>query len=174
MIILMNGCNPHDEALREAFRNPANEFRPVPFWHINGRMTTDGIRQALENAKLLSGFGGVAVLPVRKTEPAYLSDEYFDRYEDILRISEQLGIEVILYDDIDFPSGSAGGRLQAEHPEYTRKYLEKCEFRVVGPSRTELPCPDTASYVLTAVSAMNVRTLQVIDLKEYIRWQQLK
>jgi hypothetical protein len=168
------GCRPQDEALREAFRHPANEFRPMPFWHINGQMTTDGIRQALEGAKTLSGFGGVAVLPVRRTEPAYLSDEYFDRYEDIIRICEELGMEVILYDDIDFPSGSAGGRLQAKYPEYTRKYLEKQEFAARGPGRRTFPCPDTASWTPMAVSAMNVRTRQVVDLKEYVRGRQLQ
>jgi hypothetical protein len=174
LIALMAGCKSRDEALREAFRNPANEFRPMPFWHINGQMTTDGVRQALEGAKCLSGFGGVAVLPVRKTEPAYLSDDYFDRYEDILRTSRQLGMEVILYDDVDFPSGSADGRLQAEHPEYTRKHLEKLELRANGPSRLEASCPDTASCVPMAVAAMNIRTLQVVDLREYVQGQQLK
>ena len=42
-------------------------------------------------------------------EPAYLSREYFDRYEEMLRISERLGQKLIVYDDIDFPSGTAGG-----------------------------------------------------------------
>jgi hypothetical protein len=168
------GCRPHDASLREAFRHPAGEFRPMPFWHINGKMTAEGVRQALEDAKSRSGFGGVAVLPVKKTEPAYLTDEYFERYEDIVRTAGELGMEVILYDDIDFPSGTAGGRLQAGYPQYTRKYLEKREYRVTGAGRVTLPCPDTASYVPMAVSAMNVNTLQVIDLQEHVRGRRLE
>ncbi|MDR1865023.1 MAG: hypothetical protein LBR08_05555 [Bacteroidales bacterium] len=168
------GQKPTGESvLREAFPHPANEFRPMPFWHINGRMTGEGVRKALEGAKKLSGFGGVAVLPVRKTEPAYLSDEYFDRYEDIIRFSEQQETEVILYDDIDFPSGSAGGRLQAKYPAYTRKYLVKDEVTVKGAKHLVLPCPDTILYVPAAVSAMNVHTRQIIDLQEYVHDRQL-
>ena len=59
------------------------------------------------------------------TTPEYLSESYFDRYRDILECSEQLGTEVILYDDVDFPSGVLGGRLKQEFPQYTQKRLSK-------------------------------------------------
>ena len=166
---MISCTSSEDKELLESFYNPANMYRPMPFWHINGKMTTEGIRNGLEGAKDLSGFGGVSVLPVGSTKPAYLSDEYFDRYGDILEISKQLGTEVILYDDIDFPSGSAGGRLQKEFPRYTRKYLTKDEITVKGPKRLIQTCPDTSFYHPMAVSAMNLETLQVVDLKEYIR-----
>ncbi len=145
----------------------------MPFWHINGRMTTDDTRKQLTEAKELSGFGGVAVLPVGKTEPKYLTDEYFDQYGHILEISKQLGTEVILYDDIDFPSGTAGGQMQKEYPRYTRKYLAKDEITVKGPQRVSRTCPDTLLYVPMAVSAMNIETFQIVDLKEHVRLNQL-
>jgi hypothetical protein len=162
-------CTSPNEALREAFRHPENKYRPVPFWHINGELTGDGIRERLAGARVLSGFGGVAVLPVGKTLPAYLSEAYFDRYGDILALSEKQGTEVILYDDIDFPSGSAGGQLQAKFPRFTRKYLVKDELLAIGPKRITIACPDTGLYLPMAVAAMNTRTLQVTDLKEQLR-----
>ena len=134
-------CN-HADPLEKEFRNPPNKYRPMPFWHLNGHLTKEGINERISNAKSLCGFGGVAVLPVSpephytngKTcpgmTPAYLSDEYFERYDDMLRKSEELGTEIILYDDIDFPSGSAGGKLVRDYPEYTRKYLLKDEIDV--------------------------------------------
>ena len=160
----------------------------MPFWHINGELTTAGIEQQLTEAKTISGYGGVAVLPVTEgrqwkkdgfispgTEPEYLSDEYFRRYDDILRISKNLGLEVILYDDIDFPSGSAGGRLQKEYPEFTQKELIKHEFDITGPQKIKRNYSDMIRQEeLMAVSAMNKTTLEIIDLENFIHNHQLE
>lgn len=178
-------CSSGNEALKERFATPPNAYRPMPFWHINGRMTKAGIEKEIGDTKSLSGFGGVTVLPVSAgmqwgsenwcpgTEPEYLSEEYFERYGDILRFSEQQGTQVILYDDIDFPSGSAGGRLQREYPEYTRKYLVKEELPVRGGAAVHYGRRDTAS-VLTAVSALNVETREVLDLQAFMRGDTLE
>ena len=181
-VILVLGfasCSSKQDELRTDFENPPEEYRPMPFWHINGHMTRAGIGKELEGAKKLSGFGGVTVLPVSPgtqwgtgkfcpgTEPAYLSDEYFERYADILEVSEKQGTQVILYDDIDFPSGSAGGRLRKEYPQYVRKYLSKEEFTVKGNQPVCRQRKDTAS-VLAAVSALNEQTREVLDLEPYM------
>lgn len=47
------------------FADPGAEYRPVPFWHLNGRLSSDEIVRQLEDAKNLAGFGGVTVLPFR-------------------------------------------------------------------------------------------------------------
>lgn len=46
------------------FADPGAEYRPVPFWHLNGRLSSDEIVRQIEDAKNLAGFGGVTVLPV--------------------------------------------------------------------------------------------------------------
>ena len=98
-------------------------YRPQPFWHINGELTKEGIYEQITDAHRKDGFGGVAILPLTPaqmwngkdicpgTTPEYLSEGYFDRYRDILECSKELGTEVILYDDVDFPSGVLGGRM---------------------------------------------------------------
>jgi hypothetical protein len=177
LFFLLSSCQ---DTLRKDFKNPPNQYRPMPLWHINGCLTTEGIEKQLSEAKNLSGFGGVAVLPVTAhpqvgtgilcpaTEPAYLSNEYFDRYGDILTISDRLGTEVILYDDIDFPSGSAGGKLQKTFPQYTRKYLIKHDFVADGPKKIKYKYPDSIGQLM-AVSAMNLDTLEILDLAESVK-----
>jgi hypothetical protein len=182
---LLSCTSPSDRALREAFLHPANTYKPMPILHVNGRMTTSGIEALLGDAKQLSGYGGITVLPVSAgtrwggntwspgTEPEYLSDEYFDRYGDLLSLSAKQGTEVILYDDIDFPSGSAGGKLQREYPAYTRKYLVKEETFFHGPGRLRWARRDT-SQLLMAVSAMDTATLEVIDLAPFMKGDRLE
>lgn len=59
MTIFLIACKP---GLEEQFRNPPNEYKPMPFWHINGEMTTEGIWQQMRDAKELAGFTGVSEL----------------------------------------------------------------------------------------------------------------
>ncbi len=154
----------------EAFRKPANEYRPMPFWHLNGALTKDTIDKQMRRAKGEAGFGGITILPVsRNMTPKYLSEEYFDRYRDMLEFSRKNRMELILYDDIDFPSGWAGGKILAEYPELTRKVLRKDEYVVTGPEKfsQKLPAADVQSVM--AVTAMNVNTLQLIDLRDQVK-----
>ena len=178
--LLLTGAKPAD-SLRATFADPGAEYRPVPFWHLNGRLSSDEIVRQLEDAKNLAGFGGVTVLPVSPgaqhptgkpcpgMEPAYLSREYFDRYEEMLRISERLGQKLIVYDDIDFPSGTAGGRLLREYPRYTRKLLEMQEFEVCGPARFEHPLAVSDTLRCMAVSAMETASRRIVDLGAAVR-----
>ena len=178
--LLLTGAKPAD-SLRATFADPGAEYRPVPFWHLNGRLSSDEIVRQIEDAKNLAGFGGVTVLPVSPgaqhptgkpcpgMEPAYLSREYFDRYEEMLRISERLGQKLIVYDDIDFPSGTAGGRLLREYPRYTRKLLEMQEFEVCGPARFEHPLAVSDTLRCMAVSAMETASRRIVDLGAAVR-----
>ena len=178
--LLLTGAKPAD-SLRATFADPGAEYRPVPFWHLNGRLSSDEIVRQIEDAKNLAGFGGVTVLPVSPgaqhptgkpcpgMEPAYLSREYFDRYEEMLRTSERLGQKLIVYDDIDFPSGTAGGRLLREYPRYTRKLLEMQEFEVCGPARFEHPLAVSDTLRCMAVSAMETASRRIVDLGAAVR-----
>ena len=169
-----------DNGLHDRFENPPAEYRPMPLWHLNGHLTEDAIRRQIVEAKEKSGFGGMTVLPVSPMghwydghlcpgmTPEYLSDEYFRLYGKMLEVSAETGQQIILYDDIDFPTGSAGGRLLREYPQYCRKYLEKSEFEVDGGTAVNhtFQLGETQSWI--ALSAMNTETLEIIDLEDFL------
>ncbi|MFA5901724.1 MAG: hypothetical protein WC829_21710, partial [Hyphomicrobium sp.] len=166
-----------------SFSNPPNQFRPVPFWHINGKMTTAEIEKQMEAAKSLSGFGGVTVLPVSAgrqhptgkptpgMEPAFLSDEFFARYLDILEAAKKRGMQVILYDDIDFPSGSAGKRMKELYPDDMLKYLEKTDTLLAGAATLNLILRNDP---VMSVVAMNVKTLERLNLAGFVKDKKLQ
>lgn len=167
-------------SVRACFENPPNEYRPMPFWHLNGRLTKETIEEQITEARSLSGFGGVTVLPVSVqpknlsetwpgTNPTFLSGDFFARYLDMLTVSRQQGSQVILYDDIDFPSGSAGGRLLKEYPEYVRKYLVKEELMVQSGTHISKIYAMNARSVFVAISAMNTSSLEILDMKPYLK-----
>lgn len=178
---LLMGCTDNSapyinkqQDMYKDFVNPPNRNRPQPFWHINGNLKKDYIYGQITDAYKKDGFGGVAVLPLTPskmwegsdicpgTGPEYLSEAYFDRYRDILECSRNLGTEVILYDDIDFPSGVMGGRLQEEYPQFTQKRLSKQEFDFIGPKQIKKQV--TTKDLFMGVIAMDIHTKERIDL----------
>ncbi len=166
-----------------SFANPPDQFRPVPFWHINGKLTTAEIEKQMEAAKFKSGFGGVTVLPVSAgkqhptgkptpgMEPAFLSDEFFARYRDILEAAKKQGMQVILYDDIDFPSGSAGMKMKELYPDDMLKYLEKTDTSLAGSATLNLILRNDP---VMSVVAMNVKTLERLNLAGFVKDKNLQ
>lgn len=162
---------------RAAFKSPPNQYRPMPFWHLNGSLTTGEIIKQMDAAKFNSGFGGVTVLPVSPgpqhptglpcpgMKPAFLSDEYFARYKDILQSAKKNGMQVILYDDIDFPSGMAGNRMKELYPDDTRRILEKTDTLISGPRKVEINIRDAQ---IMSVMCLNTQTAERLNLSEFV------
>lgn len=172
MILLLIGCTNSNSDFADRFKNPPDEFKPMPFWHINGELTTEGIRKQMKDARELGGFAGISVLPLAPkkngrpgTTPKFLSPEYLERFQDVLDTAEELDMEIILYDDNDFPSGMAGGKLGELFPQHTMKRLDMVEKTVKGPTRFEEKLHD--GKILSSV-AMHTETLERIELSPYI------
>ncbi len=170
IVVFFMACNP---TLEQQFKTPPNEYKPMPFWHINGELTREGIRQQMKDAKELAGFSGVSVLPLAPkkngeggTLPKFLSEDYLNRFQDVIDVAEELNMEVILYDDNDFPTGMAGGKLGELFPEHTMKRLDKIEKEVRGPENFIDPVPEG---ILMAAVAMNTGNLERIEILEFIQ-----
>lgn len=163
LLAILTSCN---NSLENQFRNPPREYGPMPFWHINGELTTEGIRQQVTDAND-AGFTGITLLPLAGynnkigTSPKFLSDDYFDRFQDMLDVAEELDMEVILYDDNDFPSGMAGGELGELFPEHTMKRLDKIETEITGPA---VYTDSIKAVKLMAAVAMNSETQERIEI----------
>lgn len=144
----------------------------MPFWHINGELTTEGIRKQITDAKELAGFSGVSLLPLASsgnkigTTPEYLSKAYFQRFQDFLTVSQELNMQVILYDDNDFPSGMAGGKIEELYPDHTMKRLDIIEKDINGPSIFTDSIPGVQ---LMAAVAMNLETLERIEISKFVK-----
>ncbi|MCF8362669.1 MAG: hypothetical protein K9G70_08620 [Prolixibacteraceae bacterium] len=143
----------------------------MPFWHINGEMTTETIWEQMRDAKS-AGFTGVSVLPLAEkkngrpgTTPKFLTEKYMQRYQDVLDAAEALEMEVILYDDNDFPTGMAGGKLGELFPKHTMKRLDKIEFEINGPTVFSETIPEVKIMAVVAMNQKNER----IDLSGKIR-----
>lgn len=151
----------HDKA---AFKNPSKQFMPMPFWHMNGDLNDNEIVRQMKDAKRMN-FSGLAILPMYNMTPEFLSDPYFEKYQLILETAKKMDMNIILYDDTGFPSGTAGGKIERDFPQHVRKSLEKIEIEIKQR-------PFFKSFVpqgnLMAAVAMEMNSKERIDLAPFI------
>lgn len=156
--------------MEEGFQSSSAEYRPMPFWHVKGDVEKSEIMKQIAEADS-AGFGGVTFLPIYGMTPEFLGDEYFSLYGDVLSDLEKRGMKAVLYDDISFPSGTAGGEMERKFPDYTRKRLDRTVYEVNGPRTFTSEVP---SGVLMSAVAMNESSKERIDLSKYISDGKLK
>ena len=93
-------------------------LKGLPLWHTNGELSDEIIQEIFEVGQK-NGFGGITFLPLTMTTPKYLSEEYLTQYGKMLDEAKKLGMPIIFYDDVDYPSGTAGGEMKEKFPDST-------------------------------------------------------
>lgn len=96
-----------------------NQFGAVPFWFWNGDQQEAEITRQLDLAKA-GGWRGLAVHARCGNRTPYLSDRWMQLVRHTCIEAKKRGLEIWLYDEEGFPSGSVGGRL----PEKGEKYQQ--------------------------------------------------
>jgi hypothetical protein len=103
------------------FRSPPAASRPMPLWTWNGKVTKEFIRRELKRFHE-EGFGGVFIHPRAGLETEYLSDEWFDLWNEALQTAKKLGMQCNVYDEDTYPSATAGGHVFANFPHACAQY----------------------------------------------------
>ena len=93
--------------------NPPRHSAPCPFWFWNGTMNADEIKRQMRLMReagitefLIHGRYGL------KTE--YLSEDWFAAVRAAVDEAKKTGMRAWLYDELNWPSGSAGGKVTAD------------------------------------------------------------
>lgn len=114
--------------LYKDFQNPGAAWRGKPFWSWNGELEADELaRQSHVLGQM--GFGGYFMHSRSGLLTEYLGDEWFDLINSTADAGEKDGLEVWLYDEDRWPSGSAGGKV-SQDPKYRMKSLTLFETPV--------------------------------------------
>ncbi len=177
--MMKNKMNRDYRELKREFVSMPIQYRPVPFYHMDGKFAEGGelTPEVAKNIALYkkSGYGGITPLPVSAkeghaaTSPTFGTEEYYDSYKALLDKAKEQGMSVIFYDDLDFPSGRAGGELARVFPESTALELKRFEYECMEGStiRRELHGEDGAR--LQSIVAVEVDERSVIDLREFVK-----
>ncbi len=175
-------CSPKDQALREAFADPSSEYRVtgalslLPMRGFGQPQDTtfdkaveiERIRKEIDS-NVANGYGGADVSPSRHP---FFTDDWFDLYRAAAEYSKEVGQHIVMYDDIEYPSGTAGDRIKDLYPELRVKLLTKTESEFSGPCRISgLSVPYEGELVGTV--AFNPSTYERIDITDRLVGKEL-
>jgi hypothetical protein len=165
------------------FKSPPAAYRGHAMWRFN--LTTLNEKAVIEGIEEMAklNYGGFFIEasggPTTGLSEAYLqtfrrppssqgvvfgSDEYFRFYHLALEEAKKQGLEVILYDDYSFPTGTVAGQLYSKYPEHVAKNLNMAERDATGPTKIELAIP---KGIYVGAVMMNRATFEVRDISDH-------
>jgi hypothetical protein len=115
-----------------AFRVPSRDFGILPFWFLNGELDPAEMRFQLRELRD-KGMHGVVFHGRYGLELPYLSDAYLERIRLGVEEANRLGLAAWIYDEMNWPSGTADKRVLKARPDLAQRYLECVSFTITGP-----------------------------------------
>lgn len=104
---------------QKAFR----EFGPVPWWAWNGKLDFAVMEKQLEQMKSM-GIDEFFIYPSMGLEyPNFLEESWFEYVGWTIAQAKKLDMHVWIYDDANWPSGTAMGNLAKYYPQYRCRLL---------------------------------------------------
>jgi len=119
------------------FQHPDTFLRPAPFWSVNGRLTPEECARQMRDM-LDNGFSGGYFHSRAGLITEYLGEEWFAAMEAVLQVVRERGGYLWLYDEDQWPSGNAGGKVVALNEEYAIAFL-RAELVAPGELPAEIP-----------------------------------
>ena len=104
------------DALQVTLKNPDSSHRSAPFWGWNDRLRSEELVRQLKDMKQ-KGMGGAFIHSREGLETPYLSPEWMDNVAESIRCAGEEDLELWIYDEDKWPSGSVGGTVSAADPE---------------------------------------------------------
>lgn len=104
------------------FQTPTSEYRGAPFWAWNGRLQEETLMEQIEVMKRM-GMGGFFMHVRTGMDSPYLDGEFMGYVRACVEKARQEHMYAWLYDEDRWPSGSAGGKVTRDCPEYAAKSL---------------------------------------------------
>lgn len=139
-----------EKLTKENFKNPPDELGILPFWFWNGEMDEKEMEWQLKEYKS-KGISGTFIHGRFGEKIGYLSDTWMERVRYAVSKAHEIGIDLWIYDEMNWPSGTAERYVPKNFPNLRQKYLELVPLMVDGPLFTFLEATDDR-YVNTGNS----------------------
>jgi hypothetical protein len=116
----------------ESFREPSRDYGILPFWFLNGELDPDEMRFQLGELRD-KGMQGVILHGRYGLEVPYIGETYLDRIRLAVDEAKSLGLTTWIYDEMNWPSGTADKRVLRARPDLAQRYIECLSFTIRGP-----------------------------------------
>ena len=108
-------------------------YRLAPFWFWNHQLEPAELEYQLHEMKE-KGMGGLYIHARHGLQVPYMDSQWMECIKHCLDTARKLGLEVWLYDDCNWPSGTCDGRVIEENPDHRMSFLHlTTSFDLMGP-----------------------------------------
>lgn len=108
--------------MKKEFKNPSNQYRPIPFWSWNDKLEKEELEFQINEMKQ-AGVGGFFMHARSGLKVKYLSEEWFDCIKAGIDKAKEVGLDAWAYDEEGWPSGFAGGLIPAMSKDFQSKFI---------------------------------------------------
>ncbi|MEJ2705689.1 MAG: hypothetical protein P8Z79_24900, partial [Sedimentisphaerales bacterium] len=112
------------QATLEAFKEPPRACSQVPFWFWNGPLDPNQLRAQLKEMRDKGIYAAMPHPRFGMDRRQYLEEPFWHAMGAAIEQAHKLGMRIWLYDEYNWPSGGAGGRVTDRHPEYYPRGLD--------------------------------------------------
>jgi alpha-L-rhamnosidase len=116
----------------DVYKSPNRDYGILPFWFLNGELDPDEMLYQLGELRA-KGMQGVIFHGRYGLEMPYVGDTYLERVKFGVEEANRLGLTSWIYDEMNWPSGTADKRVLKARPDLAQRYLECVWFSVRGP-----------------------------------------
>ena len=111
------------DILKNIWKNPGPAFSPMPFWFWNDTLDAEELLRQVDDFHK-KGVDGFVIHPrLGFAGVEYLSEEYFDLVALVCEAAQKRRMNIVLYDEGMYPSGSAHGAVVKEDPRFAARRL---------------------------------------------------
>src|SRR5215212_4507958 len=158
------------------FNQPPRDYGILPFWFLNGELDLEEMRYQLREFRE-KGMPGIILHGRYGLETSYIGETYLDRIHFAVEEAHKLGLQTWIYDEMNWPSGTADKRVLQARPDLAQRYVECISVTIRGPWFTYLTGADSRYNDFeksTPVAAFAVRLdgeKEVIDLTPFLSFR---
>jgi hypothetical protein len=127
---------------KENFNQPPRDYGILPFWFLNGELDPQEMLYQLREFRD-KGMPGIILHGRYGLETSYVGETYLDRIHFAVEEAEKLGLKTWIYDEMNWPSGTADKRVLQARPDLAERYIECINMTVRGPLFTYLTGADS-------------------------------
>lgn len=135
-----SGTGGYAPQVARDFADPPRDCSIVPYWFLNGKLEKAELERQLGEMRAQ---GVTAAFLHARTGLAtpYLEEPWWEAIGHVLAAARDLGLRMWIYDEYNWPSGSAMRRVPRQHPDFQQRGLAVKEVEASGPATARVPWP---------------------------------
>ncbi len=140
--------SPSVEEILQLWREPPGVCTQAPFWFWNGPLDPNTTRRQI---RMMADKGVHAALPHPRfgmDRRLYLEEPFWAAMDATIDEVQKTGSSIWLYDEYNWPSGGAGGRVTDGHPEFYPRGLDYAFVECEGPRDVTISKPEPSEKVM--------------------------